>query len=296
MKTVCTAVLILSLAACGGAATIDENEDALSAGSKTSVTARRDVRRCASPACGGWFLRDANRKTAEQYVWTLDFAAAGFDDATAGKILTAPPEDLLLQGKLGSADAKTKQRTFQVHDAWRGLPGVGAAAGDALFAAWTEPHIACVAAPCLNQTARKVNASATVAFSQYDVGAAVKDLVDADWLTSRVRAHGALVAARVVEGAKLAAGPEKVLAISQVFVKLPERAGPCRAAPTKACAAGEEVVYQRDENRCVNAVGCVKPGLCVALAPSCAEGYSLVQWRSAPLACHASACDPAFSR
>ena len=280
---------------CGGAAADGESEDSLSQSKKSHVTVRRDQRRCPSPACGGYFVRDANKTTSEQYVGSLDFSAAGLDGATIDPVVGAPAGEIILLGKLTPADAKTKVRSFKVSAAWRGMPGRMPAAGDMLFSA-ASTGIQCIAAPCHNQAATKLNDTAITSFSHYDVASASTDFVDQEWLTSRVRDHGGLVAARIVDGVKLAAGPERVLAASQVFVKLPETAGPCTKAQVNlSCAAGEMVVYQRDQDRCAMPVACARPGVCTQSMPSCDEGYSLVQWRSGPNACNASACDPTFS-
>ena len=295
VKLAAVAMVAVGVVGCGGAASEGETEDGLGASKKSHVTLRRDQRRCASPGCGGYFVRDANKTTPEQYVYTIDFSATGFDGPTSDKVLGAAANEIVLYGKLSPVDPKTNVRSFKVSSAYRGMPGRSAAAGDAFFNA-TATHIQCVAAPCQDQSALKLNDTAKTSFSHYDVAAASTGFVDQVWLAARVREHGALVAASIVDGQKMAAGSERVLAASQVFVKLPESAGPCTKAPIHLnCAKDEVIVYQRDADRCVMPSACVKPGVCAAMVPSCDAGYSLVQWRSGPNACNASACDPTFS-
>jgi len=292
----CSAMLVLGAIGCGGAAVDGENEDGLSASKQTHVTIRRDERKCASPACGGYFVSDANKTTAEQYVAALTFGA-GFDDATIANINSAPAGELVLFGKLTAADSKTKVRSFKVTSAFRGMPGFSVPAGDSIFAVVSTP-MQCVAAPCLNKAATRLNDGAVTHFSAFDVGAVSAGFVDQGWLVSRVRDHGALVAAQIVDGVKLTAGHDQVLAAAQVFIKLPETTS-CSPSGTGAavlCPADQVAVFQRDENRCVKQVGCSKPGVCSQAMPSCAAGYSLVQWRAGPNACLTSVCDPTFSR
>ena len=297
MSKLCSAMLVLGVVGCGGAAVEGENEDGLSASKQTHVSVRRDERKCASPACGGYYVRDANKATAEQYVASLDFSASGLDDATVAKVTSAPAGELVLLGKLTAADSKTRLRSFKVSSAFRGMPGFSAPAGDSVYSV-SLTNIQCVAAPCLNKVATRINDGVATWFSGFDVGAASAGFVDQGWLVSRVRDHGALVAAQVVDGVKLSAGHDQVLAAAQVFVKLPETAS-CAPSGTGAayvCPADQVAVFQRDENRCLKAVGCSKPGVCSQAVPSCAAGYTLVQWRAGANGCLASACDPTFSR
>ena len=291
----CSAMLVLGAIGCGGNAAEGESEDELSATKLTHVSLRRDERRCAAPTCGGFYVRDANKGTAEQYVETLDFSASKLDEATIAGINAAPASELVLQGRLTAVSSKSKQRSFRVTSAFRGMPGLAVPSGDAVYATATT-RIQCVAAPCLDKTATKINDGSVTYFSTLDLGAASAGFVDQAWLASRVRDHGALVAAQVVDGAKLQTGADKVLAAAQVFVKLPEAVAcpPNRAMPIQ-CAAGQVATFARDENRCLTQVACVKPGVCSQLVPSCGAGYSLVQWRSGASGCQTSVCEPTFS-
>jgi hypothetical protein len=288
-------VLVSGVVACGGGQGADDvSTDGLSTTTKSYVSVRRDARKCPAPGCGGWFVQDLNGSGAEQYVTSLDFSAAGLDSATIDRV-QENGADVVLYGKLGAADAKTKLRDFKASTAWRGLPGVKAASGDIFFTA-AEQKVTCATAPCFDKKASRLNKTTTAGFSSYDLGAALKPYVDGEWLTSLVNTQGAIVAGQLVDGAKMAAGTDKVLAATQIFMKLPEQAPSCIKSWVPRCDNADEVViYARDENRCVNAVGCAKPGVCSDLVPTCDQGYQLVQWTAGANACNAFACDPQFS-
>jgi hypothetical protein len=288
-------VVAVALSACGGGEMVDEGQDGLSTSTKTYIVLRNDARKCAAPACGGYFIRDANKPgSAETYVAQLDLSNTGFSDEDAAKVMGAPASELLLYGKLGKLDSR-KVRAFLVYAAYRGMPGVAPTAGDTLFTA-TAKSVSCVAAPCLNQVATPLSGAAARPFSTYSVEGAAQAFVDQQWLTAQVAHHGAIVAGSIVQGAQQAAGADQVLAASQVFLKLPNGMSPCVKAPINLnCGADEVVTYVRDENRCLMPDKCVKPGVCSAMRPACGDGYTLQSWTAAPNGCEVAACDPTFS-
>jgi hypothetical protein len=118
------------------------------------------------------------------------------------------------------------------------------------------------------------------------VEAAALPRVDTTWLASRVTRHGAIVAGRAHAG---------VLEASQVYVKLPERVGPCVAMPIHPCAEGLVTTYERTADRCLLPNGCVAPRPCPLFVPACPAGYTLVSWKGGDEACNRYACDPTFA-
>jgi hypothetical protein len=270
-------------------------DDALSASSRSYVTVRHDQRKCASPKCGGYFVRDVNRSTAERYVSSLDFShAPDLDDEAKGQVTGAPDGELVLRGKLGPLDAKSGTRAFLVYEAYRGMPGRGAAAGDVFFdVTKNDPPHECFAAPCNNLVAHRLNSTKTTSYTRTD--ADVGGFVDAAWLEHRVEDDSAIVAGTIANGDVQAAGPEQVLTASQVFVRLPERLGPCPALAIPNCAASGKVAsFVRTPDRCVTFHACVTPGVCALYLPACEDGYSLVSWNGGPHGCEQHACEPTW--
>lgn len=293
------AALLLS----GGCATelaepaFDEITGDLSAASNSWVTLRHDYRKCMAPLCGGYWVRDVNRKTAERYVSALVLPPASFDAATSAKVTGAPTEELVLRGKLGPKDVKFKTQTFIVAAAYRGMPGKAPVAGDSFYSAKPRsPKISCVAAPCSNEVATKLNFTAPNYFMDYAVNRAAAVFVDQQWLTLRVRDHGAVVAGTIVAGKKYPMGAAPTLDASQVYINVKDMAGPCPVFKLAACPAGTARAYSRDANLCVLPGACVTAKACPAKAPAqCAANYALTAWNPTGGAkCLTFACDPAF--
>lgn len=289
-------ILCLGLTACGGAAIDDFSADELSMYSRSFVSLRRDERRCPSPACGGYWAKDLNRTAAERYVSGLDFGPSGLDAASISEVTSAPAEEVALRARLGPADGRG-YRKLLVYEAYRGMPGVRAAAGDSFFkAADRNPRITCFAAPCPNLTATSVNIGGSRYFSNFDAGAAAKAHVDQEWLVSRAQIRGAVVAGKMVDGVKYPGGFEKVLSMSQVFVRLPEAMGPCPKSLVRKCEDGAVETYDRTADRCLVQTGCAKTTAACQARPACEAGYRLETWNALPNGCEAFACDPAFVR
>jgi len=275
--------------------TTGESADELSVTSPTFVTLRADLRRCIAPACGGYFVRDVNRQSAERYVSGLDFTESPLPPDAIDDVRSAPANELVLRGHLGLMERRFHTRAFVVLDAFRGMPGVTLREDDAFYQAHArKPPIACFVAPCPNEIASLLNTSREEAFDRVSVDRAALPWVDRAWLASRVERHEAVVAGALEQGERFAGGFEQVLKASQVFVHLPDRIGPCVARPTLRCAEGTIAVHERTEDRCIVQVACVRPGVCPLYVPSCPSGYTLTSWTAPPSGCPAFACDPTF--
>jgi hypothetical protein len=265
----------------------------LSTASRTYVTFTRDFRKCASPMCGGWYVTDVNRVNPKpHYVSALDFSTSGLDSDTIAKAQEGEPGNVVLRGKLSKVGAFPP---FIVTDAFRGMPGVTATVGQPFFKI-ESININCIKAPCPTMKATRLNAGGSTMFDQLDVSAASLTRVDQNWLANRAAEHNAIVTGKFINGAFISGSYEKVLAGSQVFVKLPEQPGPCPLVKMPACPEGKVRTYERNEDRCVlPSFTCVTPGVCALYVPQCAEGYELQSWTGGNFACTVYACDPAFS-
>jgi hypothetical protein len=267
----------------------------LSTTSRTYVALRRDLRKCAAPACGGYLVHDVNRVFfSEKYVSDLDFSASGLDAATIDLVKNAPANEIVLYGKLGPKEPVHHTRMFVVSDAYRGMPGKSPIEGDTFYK--TEhrvPAIECFVAPCDNEIAKKLNSTTKYAFTGLSVDDALPPWGDTTWLGGRALDHGAIVAGSFVDGALEPGGYESILAASQVFIHLPESVGPCPAFPQPDCG-NEKATFTRNADRCVIFDECVKPGICPQFIPACPDGYTLSSFASAPAGCPHFACDPTF--
>jgi hypothetical protein len=258
------------------------------------VTLRRDMRRCMAPLCGGYWVHDLNRTNLnEKYVSGLDFSRSGMDDTAQAQVFGGGDE-VVLRGRLGPAESQFKTRPFIVLEAWRGMPGVVAAAGETIYRV-TALDIQCFAAPCSIASLKKVNYALTRNVDGLSVErAALSPLVDQAWMTARVLRHDALIAAKIIDGQQMAGGKEKLADASQVFIRIPNSNGPCPMMRLAMCPQGQVHTYSRSDEMCMLPAGCVTPGVCAQFIPSCPDGYSLATWSGGQFACPAHACDPSF--
>lgn len=272
-----------------------ENTDELSQQSAAFVTLERDLRKCAVPFCGGYWVSQVNRSDAPAvYVTDLNFSASGLDETAISETKNAPAHELLLKARLSSADEQGLSQLI-VEEAYLGLPGIQVPSGSAFFeVAERNPPIQCFAAPCNNLLSRRLGSETWEEFESVLVERATKPWVQRSWLVRRMLQGRALVAGTLsVEQASTAAFKE--LVAEQLFFRLPEKEGPCPKVPEPLCQSGTAFVYTRSEDRCLVFQGCVQPGVCAQYMPICDEGYVLRQWPTAPGGCPAFACDPAFS-
>jgi len=263
-------------------------EAALSAATWSYVMVRRDQRKCASPMCGGWFVRDVGRDAPEKYVSAIDYGPARLDDEETAQLSGAADGELLLLARLGPREWRHHTRTLLASAAWRGMPGRPVADGDAFYAV---SRVFCIRAPCTPLLARELNGDAGARFSGVDVAGAAIPYADTTWMTSSVVEDGALVAGHFEPGAG-DTPDDRILAASQVFVRVADL--PACPATTQTCTEGRRMTYTRDADRCLVATGCVLPGICPLYRPYCPAGYTLEWWPSGSAACAAWACDPTF--
>jgi hypothetical protein len=268
-------------------ATAEETGE-LSTRTNSYIVFRRDYRRCVSPMCGGYWVRDVNRKTLrEAYVSGFDFTPSGLTEETQGKVTEAREGEVVLRGKLGPLETRFNTRTFLVAEAFRGMPGVTVASTDTFYTVERAPEIRCITAPCPDLRARRIHSSATSLFHEVDVARASKPMVDRVWVANRVTNQGAVVAARFVTR-----GRETVLDVGQVFMRLPEPFQSCPRVSIQQCAAGYNLSWVRNENRCLMPAGCVPAVTCPQIRPYCEADYSPMAWNAGPRACARFACDP----
>lgn len=275
--------------------TTGESADELSITVPSFVTLRADMRRCVAPLCGGYFVRDVNRDCDERYVSGLDFTMSRLPEDVINSVRAAPTNEIVLRGHLSAAETRFHTHAFVVLDAYRGMPTVTPREGDAFYQVHARtPPIACFVAPCPNEIASLLNTTHEDAFDRVSVDRAALPYVDRGWLASRVETHQAVVAGAFANGQHFPGGYEQVLEASQVFVHLPDTAGPCTQPSTPACGEGTIALQERTADRCLEQLACVKPALCSQITPVCASGYTLNWWTAPPNGCRTFACDPTF--
>jgi hypothetical protein len=126
---------------------------------------RRDLRRCAAPLCGGFFVSRVNRLTTvcadgsrsdECYVSELDFLALGLSDDQVASV-EAAPEDFVLRGDIEALNSEVDEiGRLIVTEAWQGHAGVEARGA---FLRVQNEGIVCITSPCLSFSAELLNSS-----------------------------------------------------------------------------------------------------------------------------------------
>jgi hypothetical protein len=275
------ACLSAFIAALGCAASPDQvandGEDALSATRASYVSVRRDDRACPAPRCGGYFVHDLNRATADRYVSTLDVSALGWTGDDRQRLIGDFEDDaLVVKGTLAPPDA-SGSRALLVTEAYRGMPGVHAAETHDFYTMGWEDDEA-------YYEAYKLNTSWSGPCDAVGIDSIDVPLLDRNWLGDRAL-RGAIVAGRM---------ENRTMGASQVYLRLPDRVGPCPYLYMPKCDEGQVLAYSRTAQRCLVPVKCVTPAICPLYVPSCTPGYRHVSWTSSSTACPAHACDPSF--
>jgi hypothetical protein len=294
MKIYCVLAVFL-LVGCGGsnedfAGVLDGERTAgeaeLSSTTDAFVSARRDMRRCVSPMCGGFWVKEVNSSTAERYVNKLVFSSLALSNNIEGQISGAADSELVLLGRLGEKESRFNTRSFVVTSAFRGLPGKTFDAKDTFFSV-LPTRVNCIRAPCPTLQATRVNrTTGSMMVSDVSLEAALGSLVNGEWLKSRVLTNRALVVGRVADRSG-----STTLEAKQVFVELPDRTQSCPRFALPICSAGKVLAWERSSNRCTLPAGCVEPRICVAVVPACDEGYTQISVQGA---CTQFSCEPAF--
>lgn len=279
-----------------GTAAPSADEQALVSSRSVFYSVRRDPRMCPSPTCGGYFLKELNRTTPERYVSRFELPFTLWDDETAARVLDAPDGELVVRGSLASDEVTTTTPYLVVWEAFRGLPGAVVATPDRFYQVEVrEPPIACLVAPCNDELASLVNGDTVTSFTAVSVARALQLQMDEPWLLARVERHGAVVLGSWAHGQKYPGGYEQLLMVSQVFIRLPDRPGPCAGTSPYVCPEPYVTGYVRDAERCFALDGCIRRDRCtIPIVHACPAGFTRATWPTDEGACLAAVCEPSF--
>lgn len=282
-----TACGVSSLEVDGTEDTLADDSQELSTTKDTYVIARRDYRRCVSPMCGGYWVKDLNSTMQERYVSAFDFSDSSLPVATQDVVRGAPDNELILFGRLGPRESRFDTRTLMVKLAYRGMPGKTFSATDKFYGVFPT-KIACITTPCANlQTTRLNRTTGHTMSTDMDLSAALATMVDDQWMMSRAFSGKTVIAGKIVRKNR-----HVTVTASQVFVQLPDREFGCPVERPAACPSGQIHSYERSPARCTIPTGmCTPPGACAHFTPSCDPGYRLVSWMNI---CPRYACEAEF--
>lgn len=142
-------------------------------GSYTYFEVWSDLRECASPICGGYFVARLNRSyttcldhqdRAACYVPALDWSESNLSDGLQGKLVTAANDDAMsagvraiVRGRFAPQQyAQGNLGRFIVTEAW---VEEGDAVSDGVFVRAKTNHVECIAAPCPTITEKALDSS-----------------------------------------------------------------------------------------------------------------------------------------
>lgn len=150
-------------------------------GAYTYFAIQADLRKCAAPTCGGFFLARVNRSTStchdgstksSCYTPVLDWSETDLDAGLQQKLVDAANKSggafALVRGRFAKKNTTTPRPElgkFIVAEAW---VAEGDTAPDGVFAKVVENGIRCIAAPCPSLTEKGLNTGNTANISDLD--------------------------------------------------------------------------------------------------------------------------------
>jgi hypothetical protein len=254
------------------------SQDLQSAAGSGYFSLRADVRRCAAPRCGGYFVKRVNlpltrcadgRLRSECYVAELDLSALGLEQEQADTV-RSDASRFLLRGEIEPfAGADPALGSLVVSEAWR---GEGESPARGAFVRAKNEGIVCITTPCLSFSGQTLNLPLpAVRLAELDFSAVTDDPGDA--FAQLNEAEGLLVNAlpTIVSGP---AGKAPGLDVRGYYL-------PFLAEPTAVACGSRGLGFCDDGEFCNFPVGanCGRadaPGQCAVLPEVCIEIFAPV--------------------
>lgn len=278
----------LGLASCEGSDTVVVDDSASDGGAASLAQdleraddadyfrLRRDVRRCAAPLCGGFFITRVNRlstpcsdgaRRAECYVAELDLSALWLSPDQEGAIRNAPAE-LVLRGDIASNPSTFGDvGRLIVAEAWQGHAAV---TPHGPFWRVKDEGIVCITSPCPSFSAELLNLRLRpVAIAEVNVEGISADPTDA--LEQLFEPEGLLVAAQL----ELVSGPAgRALGLdaTEYYVPLRQEARLCGSRGLSPCPDDSFCAFAAEAN-CGRADA---PGTCARRPEACIQIFDPV--------------------
>ena len=230
------------------------------ASTSTYFTIRRDFRRCASPMCGGYFVRRVNhprtlcangRYAAECYVAEIDWNGHAQVEPNRG----------LIRGDIGSFNSRFgRLGRFRVRESWEAA-GSNAPSGN--FFRVRDLGIRCITHPCLTHHEARLNTTVSRRVAGVELnGAGATDAAIQQAFTAMTSREGILV-----NGSNYSvvgpAGRAQALRASQFYLRASAQGGPAKPCIKTGCSgqvcSDEEVVTTcefRPEYECYKTARC----------------------------------------
>lgn len=177
-------------------------------GAYTYYAIKRDMRRCASPMCGGYFLSRVNRSATTChdgssadtcYTPELDWSEAKLDEAVQDKLVGAASKInatyALVRGRFGKKNTTTprpEMGRFIVTEAW---VAEGENPPEGVFAKVFQNGVRCIAAPCPSLTEKGLNTGNSANIADLDFAPADLAQAQIDSFVEEYIAPGGIIVA-----------------------------------------------------------------------------------------------------
>jgi len=250
--------------------------DEQSADTSSYLRLRRDVRRCAAPLCGGFFVARVNRLTtlcadgsraAECYVGDLDVSALGLGAESVARV-EAAPESVLLRGDIISRSSELGDvGRLVVSEAWEGHAGITPRGA---FVRANDSGVVCITSPCPSFSVELLNSRLpAVSVAEVDLSGIGSDPSDA--LAQLDTDEGLLLAALPV----IVSGPAgRALGVraNEYYVPLVDEVAACGSRGLPECAEGSFCAFPPEAD-CGRAD---RPGSCAPRPEACIQIFDPV--------------------
>ncbi|KAN0033375.1 hypothetical protein ACTA71_002800 [Dictyostelium dimigraforme] len=242
---------------------------------------RTDLRKCAYPMCGGYFVREIGSNKAEVYVKSLNQTVKGGGVSVSESLYkNAPSYAVVVKGDLNK-DEIVVSRIFRL------LPKPSKPFNfdselNNFFIVVPKENSSTTEVKKLNgNKSEKVN-SIENSYSQ-DVS-----LVPMDWLSYKVNSGESVF---TVSGRM---DSNKTISIDYMFISLPDPKLCPMVLTVVRCANDTIPTYSSSATRCLTFSGCVHRGICPLVIPGCSDGYTRNSYASKPNGCPHYSCIPSF--
>ncbi|KAN0018700.1 hypothetical protein ACTFIU_008630 [Dictyostelium citrinum] len=247
---------------------------------------RTDLRKCAYPMCGGYFVREIGSNKAEVYVKSLNQTVKGDAAVSESQYKYAPSYTVVVKGDI-KKDEIIVSRIFRLLE----KPYKP-------FNFDTEMNNFFIVDPKENNNnnnnsnieikklnsnkSEKVNSIENSYFQEVP-------LVPRDWLSYKVNSGESVF---TVSGRMDSSN--KTISLDYMFISLPDSKQCPKQLTVIRCANDTIPTYTLSATRCISFSGCVRGGICPLVVPGCSDGYTRNSYPSKPKGCTRYYCIPSF--
>ncbi|KAK5579937.1 hypothetical protein RB653_009626 [Dictyostelium firmibasis] len=263
-------------------------------------TFREDERKCASPECGGLFLKKINSPEDEIYVSSYMMVNANLNPTSieddkniivSGYVMPSDEGDgyngFFLKGihqrmiipKLGdNVESPSKATNIITRES------------DSYYFLSNHSTECIDTDSCPIYKSLKINSKESTNFSTYTEPYTTSvPLLDLKWFNSRlIKEH---VESIYVGSIVLGTIEANQLSITEIFINIEDPVFPCKKN-TNYCSTLHIPTFSRSSDRCPIFEGCVLRKPCHLAIPSCPKGYKSYSYPSHPNGCLKYYCDP----